>query len=284
MADWTVRDRVLSTADRTLIMGVVNVTPDSFSDGGRFLGADRAIAHGRRLHVDGADLVDVGGESTRPGAAAVSPAEEIRRVVPVVAGLVEAGVPVSVDTSKPEVAAAALAEGAVAVNDITALVDPVMAALVAETGCGAVLMHMQGTPQTMQDHPSYGDVAVEVRDFLLDRAAAAERAGIDRQKICIDPGIGFGKAQKHNLQLLARLDLLVATGYPVLVGTSRKSFLGRILDEPDPAERDVATAATVAIAATRGAALVRVHNVEMTRQAVLIADAVVRSTDWEEGV
>ena len=284
MADWTVRDRVLSAADRTLIMGVVNVTPDSFSDGGRFLGADRAVAHGRRLHADGADLVDVGGESTRPGAAAVPAAEEIRRVVPVIAGLVEAGVPVSVDTSKLEVAAAALAEGAVAVNDITALADPEMAALVAETGCGAVLMHMQGTPRTMQDHPSYIDVAVEVRDYLMEQAAAAQEAGVDRQRICIDPGIGFGKAQRHNLQLLARLDLLVATGYPVLVGTSRKSFLGRILDEPDPAERDVATAATVAIAATRGAALVRVHNVEMTRQAVLIADAIVHSTDGEEGV
>jgi len=282
LVDWTIRDRVLSTADRTLIMGVLNVTPDSFSDGGRFLGADRAIAHGRRLHSEGADLVDVGGESSRPGAEPVPEAEEIRRVVPVIAGLVEAGVPVSVDTSKLEVASAALDEGAVVVNDITAFGHPEMASLVADVGCGAVLMHMQGSPRTMQEDPIYEDVAVEVRDFLMQRAAAAETSGVARQRICVDPGIGFGKAQHHNLQLLARLDLLVSTGYPVLVGTSRKSFLGRILDEPDPAERDVATAATVAIAATRGAAIVRVHNVEMTRQAVLIADAIVRSMDVKE--
>lgn len=277
MVDWAIRDRVLSTTDRTLIMGVVNVTPDSFSDGGRFLAAERAIEHGRQIYGDGADLVDVGGESSRPGAEPVSAAEEIRRVVPVIAGLVELGVPVSVDTSKPEVAAAALEEGAVVVNDITAFGDPDMAHLVAAAGCGAVLMHMQGTPRTMQEDPSYGDVATEVRDFLTDRAASAEMSGVERPRICIDPGIGFGKAQHHNLQLLAHLDLLVATGYPVLVGTSRKAFLGRILDEPDPTERDVASAATVAIAATRGAAVVRVHNVEMTRQAVLIADAIVRS-------
>ena len=282
MIEWTIRDRVLSTADRTLIMGVVNVTPDSFSDGGRFLGADRAILHGRRLHTDGADLVDVGGESTRPGAEAVSATEELKRVVPVVAGLVAAGVPVSVDTSKPEVAAAALAEGALVVNDISAFGHPDMAPLIAQARCGAVLMHMQGTPRVMQNDPTYADVAVEVRDFLVERAASAERAGVERSRICVDPGIGFGKNQHHNLQLLARLDLLVATGYPVLVGTSRKSFLGKILDEPDPAERDVATAATVAIAATRGAAVVRVHNVAMTRQAVLVADAIVRSIDVEE--
>ncbi len=283
MIEWALRDRVLSTADRTLIMGVVNVTPDSFSDGGLFLGAQRAIEHGQRLFADGADLVDVGGESSRPGADPVSAAEEIRRVVPVIAALAKAGVPVSVDTSKPEVAAAALEAGALVVNDITAFGDPAMAPLVAAAGCGAVLMHMQGKPQTMQEDPTYIDVATEVCDFLTNRAKLAEEAGVDRQHICIDPGIGFGKAQHHNLQLLARLDQLVATGYPVLVGTSRKSFLGQILDEPDPTGRDVATAATVAIAAARGAAVVRVHNVEMTRQAVLIADAIVRSTDVKEG-
>lgn len=282
MAEWTVRDRVLWTADRTLIMGVVNVTPDSFSDGGRFLGSDRAISHGQQLYADGADLVDVGGESTRPGAEAVSAEEEIKRIVPVIAGLVGAGIPVSVDTSKPEVAAAAIAEGALVVNDISAGGHPDMAPLVAQTGCGVILMHMRGTPRTMQDDPSYGDVTVEVRDFLIDRAAAVQDAGVERSRICVDPGIGFGKNQHHNLQLLARLDLLVETGYPVLVGTSRKSFLGKILDEPDPVERDVATAATVAIAATRGAAVVRVHNVVMARQAVLIADAIVRSIDVEE--
>jgi dihydropteroate synthase len=277
LVDWAIRDRVLSTSDRTLIMGVVNVTPDSFSDGGRFLGAERAIEHGLQLYSDGAHLVDVGGESTRPGAEPVSTVEEIRRVVPVIAALAKAGVPVSVDTSKPAVAAAALEEGALVINDITALGDPAMAPLVAAAGCGVVLMHMQGTPRNMQEHPTYVDVAVEVASFLEKRARLAEEAGVERRYICIDPGIGFGKAQHHNLELLDRLDLLVATGYPVLVGTSRKSFLGRILDEPDPTERDVATAATVAIAVIRGAAVVRVHNVEMARQAVLIADAIVHS-------
>lgn len=282
MVDWAIRDRVLSTAGRTLIMGIVNVTPDSFSDGGRFLGPDRAIAHGLRLFEDGADLVDVGGESSRPGAEEVPAAEEIRRVIPVIGGLVAAGVPVSVDTSKPEVASAALAEGAVVVNDITAFGHPDMAPLVAAARCGAVLMHMQGNPQTMQDHPAYEDVVGEVRDYLLERAALIEQAGVERSFVCVDPGIGFGKTQRHNLQLLARLEELVSTGYPVLVGTSRKSFIGKILDQSDPAERDLATAATVAIAATRGAAVVRVHNVEMTRQAVLVADAIVRSIDVEE--
>jgi dihydropteroate synthase len=263
-------------------MGVVNVTPDSFSDGGRFLASERAVAHGRRLFDDGADLVDVGGESSRPGAGVVTAVEEIRRVVPVISGLVDAGVPVSVDTSKPEVASAALAEGAVAVNDITAFSHPDMAPLVGAAGCGAVLMHMQGNPQNMQDNPTYEDVVAEVRDYLLERAALIEQAGVQRPFICIDPGIGFGKTQRQNLQLLARLDVLVSTGYPVLVGTSRKSFIGKILDQPDPVERDLATAATVAIAASRGAAVVRVHNVDMTRQAVLIADAIVRSIDVEE--
>jgi dihydropteroate synthase len=168
------------------------------------------------------------------------------------------------------------------VNDITAFGHPDMASLVAAAGCGAVLMHMRGTPQTMQDDPTYQDVVAEVRSFLLERAAGAEAAGVDRHFICIDPGIGFGKAQHHNLKLLAHLDELVATGYPVLVGTSRKSFLGRIVEEPDPTERDVATAATVAIAASRGAAMVRVHNVELTRQAVLVADAIVRAVDVKE--
>lgn len=283
LVDWAIRDRILSTADRTLIMGVVNVTPDSFSDGGRFLGADSAVAHGRLLSTEGADLVDVGGESSRPGAEAVPAAEEIKRIVPVIAGLVAAGVAVSVDTTKPEVAAAALTQGALVVNDITAFGHPDMAPLVAEARCGAVLMHMQGAPQMMQDNPTYGDVTIEVRDYLLERAAMAEAAGVERSRICLDPGIGFGKAQRHNLQLLARLNVLVATGYPVLVGTSRKSFLGKILDQADPTERDVATAATVAIATTLGAAVVRVHNVAMTRQAVLVADAIVRSIDVEEG-
>lgn len=272
--DWHIRDRVLPGSERTLIMGVLNVTPDSFSDAGRFLDPGRASAHGRQMMTAGADLVDVGGESTRPGADPVAEEEEVRRVVPVVAALVQEGVLVSVDTSKPEVARRAIAAGAHVVNDVTALSHPDMAEVVASSGCGVVLMHMRGTPRTMQIDPHYEDVVAEVRDYLLSRAADAERAGIKREKICIDPGIGFGKTQEHNLELLARLEVLAAAGYPLLVGTSRKSFLGRILNQPDPAERDVATAATVAIAAVRGATVVRVHNVAMARQAVLVADAI----------
>ncbi|MGH9169119.1 MAG: dihydropteroate synthase, partial [Acidimicrobiia bacterium] len=228
-------------------MGVLNVTPDSFSDGGRFVDRARAVEHGVRLWEEGADLVDVGGESTRPGAAEVSAEEERTRVVPVVGELAERGMVVSIDTSKPQVAEAALRVGAQVVNDISALGDPAMAGLVAESGAGLVLMHMQGTPRTMQADPRYQDVVAEVREFLVARAARAEQAGIDPARICLDPGIGFGKLLEHNLALLAHLGALVETGYPVLVGTSRKSFLGQILDGLPPEEREEGTAATLAL-------------------------------------
>ncbi len=265
------------------LMGIVNVTPDSFSDGGLFLDPAAAVAHGRRLFEQGADLVDVGGESTRPGSEPVTADEEADRVIPVVAALVTAGIPVSVDTSKAEVARAALSAGAVAVNDVTALSDPDMAKVVAGSDAGLVLMHMQGTPRTMQTDPHYEDVVAEVRDFLLDRAAAAVAAGIDRGRICLDPGIGFGKTLEHNLRLLAELGALVEGGYPVLVGTSRKSFLGRLLALDDPADRDLATAVTVALAAERGACLARVHNVAAARQAARLADAMVREHRASDG-
>ena len=286
-AAWRVRDHLLDPADHTLVMGVVNVTPDSFSDGGAFAGTagtdhEAAIAHGTALWDEGADIVDVGGESTRPGAVAVSSADEISRVVPVVAGLTAAGIIVSVDTSKPEVAAAALEAGAHVVNDVTALVNPDMAQLCAETGAGVVLMHMQGSPRTMQDNPRYDDVAGEVGAYLVRRAAAAVDAGIRPDHLCLDPGIGFGKTFDHNLELLARLGELVDLGFPVLVGASRKRFLGTVLEDAgiatEPVERDPATAATVALAVVAGAAAVRVHDVKSAVQSARVADAIVRTS------
>ena len=286
-AAWRVRDHLLDPADHTLVMGVVNVTPDSFSDGGAVAGTagtdhEAAIAHGTALWDEGADIVDVGGESTRPGAVAVSSADEISRVVPVVAGLTAAGIIVSVDTSKPEVAAAALEAGAHVVNDVTALVNPDMARLCAETGAGVVLMHMQGSPRTMQDNPTYDDVAGEVGAYLVRRAAAAVDAGIRPDHLCLDPGIGFGKTFDHNLELLARLGELVDLGFPVLVGASRKRFLGTVLEDAgiatEPVERDPATAATVALAVVAGAAAVRVHDVKSAVQSARVADAIVRTS------
>jgi dihydropteroate synthase len=274
--EWQLRDRILTTARGTLVMGIVNVTPDSFSDGGSYATAPAAVAHGLRLAYSGADIVDVGGESTRPGAAAVAAGEELRRVVPVIRALSTAGVAVSVDTSKAEVAAAALAAGAEAVNDVTALGDPEMAGVVAESGAGIVLMHMQGEPRTMQDDPRYVDVVAEVAAYLEERAGLARAAGIPPQRICIDPGIGFGKTADHNLALLAGLARLVRLGYPVLVGTSRKAFLGTILEGAPPAHRDEATAVTAALAAREGAAMVRVHDAARTAQALRVADAIVR--------
>lgn len=280
-ARWRVRTRTLSTVDHTLIMGILNVTPDSFSDGGRFSGAVPAIAAGRRLAAAGADIVDVGGESTRPGAAEVEPAMEIERVVPVVRGLAESGIVVSVDTSKAAVAAAAIAAGAEIVNDVTALRDPDMAPVCAGAGVGVVVMHMQGTPRTMQQAPRYDDVVSEVRSYLLERAAWAQRQGIDGERLCLDPGIGFGKTLEHNLALLGGLAELAGTGYPLLVGASRKRFLGAVLAasgiETSPGERDTATAATTALAIAAGCAVIRVHDVAGTLEVARIADAIVRS-------
>ena len=248
---------------RPLVMGVVNVTPDSFSDGGRWFGADAAVAHGLALVAAGADLLDVGGESTRPGADPVDAVDEVDRILPVVARLAaEAGVPVSVDTAKATVADAAVGVGARVVNDTTAGRDPEMFGVVARHGVGLVLMHMQGEPRTMQDAPHYGDVVAEVGDFLAQRLAAAVVAGVDRAAVAVDPGIGFGKTTAHNLALLAHLDDLGARlEAPLVLGTSRKRFLGEVSDSPEPLARDDATLATTVWAAELGVAVVRVHDV-----------------------
>jgi dihydropteroate synthase len=257
------------------IMGVVNVTPDSFSDGGAFLDPGAAVAHGLRLAFEGADLLDVGGESTRPGADPVPERAELARVVPVIEGIRarDPGVRISIDTSKAAVAAAALDAGADYVNDVTALRgDPDMAALVAERGCDVCLMHMLGTPRTMQSEPRYGDVVLDVRAFLAERIAAATGAGIARGRIEIDPGIGFGKTLEHNLELLARLEELAELGQPLVLGTSRKSFLGRITGR-ETAERVPATLATIVMGLERGASVFRVHDVAPARDALAVAAA-----------
>ena len=250
-------------------MGVVNVTPDSFSDGGRYLDHAAAVAHGRELARQGADFVDVGGESTRPGATPVPADEERRRVLPVVEGLVEAGIRVSIDTRKAEVAEAAVAAGATLVNDVSASLAEVAAA----TGAGFVAMHMRGDPRTMQADPQYDDVVGYVRDFLVERAEAARALGVE--EVWIDPGIGFGKTVDHNLDLLANLDVLVATGFPVLIATSRKTTLGHLAaradgaDEPTPVhDRLEGSLSTAAWALWRGAAMVRVHEVAETARVV----------------
>ena len=273
------RGETLDNAAHTLVMGVLNVTPDSFSDGGSFLEPDAAVARGREMWQQGADLVDVGGESTRPGAAEVPVADEMQRVVPVVAALTAAGVRVSIDTSKAEVAEAAAEAGAVVINDVTALADPQMARVAATTGCGVVLMHMQGTPRTMQADPRYGDVVAEVRTALLARVAAAVAAGVEPQRICLDPGIGFGKDLGHNLALLGGgVAALAATGHPVLVGASRKSFLEKILGPIPVGERDGPTVAAHTLAISAGAAAIRTHNVVEGLRSARVADAIVRRT------
>lgn len=283
---WRIRTCTLTTADHTLIMGVLNVTPDSFSDGGRLGDVGAAVAEGLRLWGDGADIVDVGGESTRPGARPVAAAEEAERVVPVVRRLVEEGVVVSVDTSKPVVAEAALAAGAEVVNDISAFRDPDMARVCAAAGAGVVLMHMRGTPADMQDDPRYDDVVAEVAAALASAAATAAAAGIEPVRIAIDPGIGFGKTYADNLALLAGLGRFVASGHPVVVGASRKRFLGWILERAGhpapPAGRDAATGATTVRAVDAGVAVVRVHNVASALQVARTADAIVRSRSDEQ--
>jgi len=257
------------------IMGIVNVTPDSFSDGGLYLDPEAAIAHGRELVAEGADILDVGGESTRPGAAEVGAAEEIRRVVPVIEALRSDGATVSVDTSKAEVAAAAIDAGATIVNDVTALADPSMAPLCAERGVELVLMHMQGTPRTMQENPTYDEVVADVRDFLAARIESAVSAGVAEERIWIDPGIGFGKTVEHNLELIKRLGELRALGRPILLGASRKSFLGKITGS-EVGDRIGGSLAAALIGVQAGADAVRVHDVAATRDAL----AVLEATRW----
>ncbi len=282
---WRLRTRRISFG-RPLVMGILNVTPDSFSDGGRFLDPGRAIEHGLRLAEDGADLIDVGGESTRPGARAVTAAEELRRVVPVVEGLAARGIVVSVDTSKEVVASEAVEAGAEIVNDVGGLGGEGMRHLVAASGAGAVVMHMQGTPQTMQHAPYYEDVVSDVVSFLGQRLAQAIEAGCDREALVVDPGIGFGKTVEHNLALCNRLESLSLLGRPILIGTSRKRFLGEITGVDDPARRDHSTAVSLALAAERGAAVLRTHNVALTREALAVALAIVseRASDLAPSV
>lgn len=260
---------------RPSVIGVVNVTPDSFSDGGAFLDPGRAITQAKRLLAEGAVLVDIGGESTRPGSEGVSAAAELRRVEPVLEGL--AGLPVSIDTSKAEVARRALELGAVLVNDVTALrADPDLAGVVADANAYLCLMHMLGEPRTMQDAPRYDDVVAEVASFLEERLATAVAAGIQEERVCLDPGLGFGKTVKHNLELLARMDELVAIGRPVLVGASRKRFLGRILGDREAVTGTVAAGVAVNVLAyERGASLFRVHDVRENTEALAAARSVV---------
>jgi dihydropteroate synthase len=256
------------------LMGVVNVTPDSFSDGGLFLEPEAAIAHGVSLVEDGADILDVGGESTRPGAAAVGAEEERRRIEPVVADLAGMGHTVSIDTSKLAVAEAALDAGAAIVNDVTALSgDPEIAALCAERDADLVLMHMQGTPRTMQANPTYDDVVDDVRAFLAERIAFAVAAGVSERRIWVDPGIGFGKTLEHNLELLRRLGELRDLGSPIVVGTSRKSFIGKI-DGSAADRRAGGTIASSIFAAAEGADVLRVHDVAQVAQATRVAAAI----------
>jgi len=262
--------------DRPLVMGVVNVTPDSFYDGGRHAAAAAAIAHARQLAAEGADLLDIGGESSRPGAAPVSAEEELARILPVLEGVADIAVPVSVDTVKPEVMRAVLARGAAMINDITALAAPGALGLVAASDAAVCLMHMQGSPRTMQADPTYADVTAEVRDFLAGRAAACTKAGIARDRIVVDPGFGFGKTVEHNLTLLARLGDIAALGFPVLAGWSRKSSLGRITGRAAE-ERLAGSVAAALIAVQRGARIVRVHDVAATRDALAVLAAVERS-------
>jgi dihydropteroate synthase len=256
--------------ERPLVMGVVNVTPDSFSDGGRYLDANAAIAHARAMIDEGVDLVDVGGESTRPGAAPVSEAEELARILPVVKDLRD--FPVSVDTRHANVMQAALAAGASMINDIEALTAPGALAAVAQSDCAVCLMHKKGSPATMQEDPHYAEVVTEVRDYLAERIAACEAAGIARERIVVDPGFGFGKSVEHNLTLLKHLPELSSLGVPLLAGWSRKSSLGRLTGR-DTGERLAASLAAALLALLGGARILRVHDVKETRDVVLVWEA-----------
>jgi len=261
------------TLERPLIMGVVNVTPDSFSDGGRFFGTQQALEHARVLIEEGADILDIGGESSRPGAEPVGLDEELRRVMPVLEQLAQMTVPVSVDTCKPEVMRCAIAAGAAMVNDINALREPGALEAVAQSQAAVCLMHMQGEPRSMQRDPQYEDVVAEVTAFLEQRVEAAQQAGIARERIVIDPGFGFGKNTGHNLELLQGLSTIAGLGQPVLVGLSRKSLFGKITGKP-VADRVSASVAAALLAVERGAALVRVHDVAATRDALLVLNAI----------
>jgi len=265
------------TLDHTAIVGIVNVTPDSFSDGARFLDPVKAVDLALRLANEGAEILDFGGESTRPGAEPVAADEEWRRVGPVLKALrPKIAAKISIDTYKPEIAAKALAAGADMVNDVTGLRDPRMIAIAAKERAPVVVMHMQGEPRTMQKEPRYGDVVAEILAFLEERTKAAMAGGIDRQAIVVDPGLGFGKRPEHNTEILRRLNEFRRLGFPTMVGTSRKSFLGAF-GGGDPGQRLEASLATAVLAVERGADLVRVHDVAATAKALRVTDAVVRN-------
>ncbi len=258
--------------DRTLLMGVLNVTPDSFSDGGLYTDEEAAVAHARRMVQDGADIIDVGGESSRPGATRLSAQDELQRVLPIITRLVhELTIPISIDTYKPAIAKACLKAGAHMVNDITGLADPAMVTLVAKHHVPIIIMHMQGTPATMQDRPTYDDVIRDINMFFHERATLAHNAGIT--KIILDPGIGFGKTLEHNLLILKHLEAFTTHGCPLLVGPSRKAFIGKITGL-SPQERVEGTIAAVTAAVLNGAQIVRVHDVKECKRAILVADAI----------
>ena len=270
-------ERMLHSS-RPLMMAILNVTPDSFSDGGLYLDLDVATREAKRMVGEGADILDVGGESTRPGSEPVPAQEQIARVIPVIERLrahLPEELPISIDTTRSEVACAALTAGASLVNDVSAgRDDEAMLDLVAERGASIALMHMQGTPKTMQNQPFYDDVVKEVLSFLLDRAGVAQRAGVARERILLDPGIGFGKRKEDNLCLIANLHRFVATGYPVLLGTSRKRFMGAVCGATQPSELGAATVATTALGVMSGVRVFRVHDVKQNRQAADVAAAI----------
>jgi dihydropteroate synthase len=272
---WRVGSRILECGPRTLVMGILNVTPDSFSDGGRYLDHEAAVEHGLRMVEEGADLLDVGGESTRPGSEAVSVSEELDRVLPVVKRLAaEVDVPISIDTRKADVAGPALDAGATIVNDVSAGRDPGMFAVALDAEAGLVLMHMLGEPKTMQDEPRYEDVVGEVRQYLADRIEAAEAAGIERDRVAADPGLGFGKTTPHSLQLMRSIDAFLDLEVPILVGPSRKSFIGDALGGLPVDRRMEGTAGAVAWMAARGAHIVRVHDVGPMAKVLAVVDAI----------
>jgi dihydropteroate synthase len=273
--EWSWGRYHLSFGDKTLIMGVINVTPDSFSDGGRYYGREEAIARGESLAAEGADMLDIGGESTRPFSQPLAEEEERTRIVPVIRELAKrVRIPISVDTYKAGVAAAALDAGAALVNDVSALrLDPAMTEMLRNHGVPVILMHMQGTPRDMQSRPHYGDLLTEVHAFLEERLNWAEKQGLDRDRIMIDPGIGFGKNLEHNCLLIKRLDFFSDLDCPLLIGTSRKSFIGKLTGQRDPRDREWGTAATTAISSWLGAHVIRVHQVDSCRQVLQIIDA-----------
>jgi len=272
---WRCAERVFDLEAGPLVMGILNVTPDSFSDGGRYFEPQAAVSRGRQLVEEGAALLDLGGESTRPGSAPVAPEEQWRRIAPVLQELArDSRAALSIDTSSAWVAERALAAGATVVNDITALRDPAMAGVVRAAHAGLVLMHMKGTPADMQRDPRYEDAAGEIQDWLAVRMRGAVHAGIDQESIALDPGIGFGKKVDHNLRLLAGLDRLAALGRPVVVGVSRKSFLGKLLDDAPVDQRLEGGLAAAAVAVFRGASVVRTHDVAATLRAVRLAAAI----------